>query len=166
MFPTINLGISEQDVCTFKTYSFACFYLKRYLFQHTFQCFSILPILHTKNICSPYMSISSPPPILFFYITGDMRCITHSTILREEMVVGFIDHLSCHLQRLEWRTEAIFELMRVERWWRKNPDGTTFCGQWSWNEWSSLTETLLWSQHPNTGKMLLSFDSLFFVIPG
>ena len=119
-----------------------------------------------KNICSPYSSISSPPPILFFYITGDMRCITHSTILREEMVVGFIDHLSCHLQRLEWRTEAIFELMRVERWWRKNPDGTTFCGQWSWNEWSSLTETLLWSQHPNTGKMLLSFDSLFFVIPG
>ena len=61
-----------------------------------------------KNICSPYSSISSPPPILFFYITGDMRCITHSTILREEMVVGFIDHLSCHLQRLEWRTEAIF----------------------------------------------------------
>ena len=68
-----------------------------------------------KNICYPCLSITFPPPILFLYITGDMRYITHSTILREEMVVGFIDHLSCHLQRLEWRTEAVFELMRVER---------------------------------------------------
>ena len=46
---------------------------------------------------------------------GDTQYITHSTVLREEMVVGFIDHLSCHLQRLEWRTEAVFELMRVDR---------------------------------------------------
>ena len=118
MSPTINLDISEQDVCAFKSYSFACFYLKRYLFQHTFQCFSILPILHIKNICSPYLSITFPPPILVLYITGDMWCIIHSTVLREEMVVGFIYHLPCHLQRLEWRSEAIFELMRVEKWWR------------------------------------------------
>ena len=159
MSPTINLDIYEQDVCAFKSYSFACFYLKRYLFQHTFQCFSILPILHIKNICSPYLSITFPPPILVLYITGDMWCIIHSTVLREEMVVGFIYHLPCHLQRLEWRSEAIFELMRVEKWWRKDPDGTTLCDQWSWNEWSSLTETLLWSQHPNTGKMLFSLTA-------
>ena len=119
-----------------------------------------------KNICYPYLSITFPPPILFLYITGDKRYIIHSTILREEMVVGFIDHLSCHLQRLEWRTEAVFELMRVARWWRKDSDGTTLCGQWSWNEWSSLTETLLWSQHPNIGKMLFSFDNLYFIISG
>ena len=166
MFPTINLDISEQAVSTFKSYGFACFYLKRYLSQHTFQCFNIFPILHTKNICYPYLSITFPPPILFLYITGDTRYITHNTVLREEMVVGFIDHLSRHLQRLEWRTEAVFELMRVERWWRKDSDGTTLCGQWSWNEWSSLTETLPWSQHPNIGKMLFSFDSLYFIIPG
>ena len=115
MFPTINLDIPELAVSTFKIYSFACFYLKRYLFKNTFQCFSILPILHTRNICYPCLNITFPPHILFLYITGDMRYITHSTILREEMVVGFIDHLSCYLQRLEWRTEAVFELMRVDR---------------------------------------------------
>ena len=162
MFPHHQFRYFWQAVSTFKSYSFACFYLKRYLFQHTFQCFSIL---HTKNICYPCLSITFPPPILFLYIAGDMRYITHSTILREEMVVGFIDHLSCYLQRLEWRTEAVFELMRVDRWWRKDSDGTTLCGQWSWNEWSSLTETLLWSQHPNIGKMLFSFDNLYFIIP-
>ena len=29
------------------------------------------------------------------------------------MVAGFIDHLSCHLQRLEWRSEAVDESRKV-----------------------------------------------------
>ena len=73
-----------------------------------------------KNICYPYLSITFPPPILFLYITGDTWYITHSTILREKMVAGFIDHLSCHLQRLEWRSEAVDESRKVMKGFRWN----------------------------------------------
>ena len=77
--------------------------------------FQYIAYITYKNICYPYLSITFPPPILFLHMTGDTQYITHTTVLREEMVAGFIDHLSCHLQRLEWRSEAVFELVRVER---------------------------------------------------
>lgn len=35
----------------------------------------------------------------------------------EETVAEFINHLTCHLQRLEWRTEAIFETVGEEKQW-------------------------------------------------
>jgi len=75
--------------------------------------FQYIAYITYKNICYPYLSITFPPPILFLYITGDTRYITHSTILREKMVAGFIDHLSCHVQRLEWRSEAVDESRKV-----------------------------------------------------
>ena len=105
--------------------------------------FQYIAYITYKNICYPYFSITLPPPILFLYTTGDTQYITRNITLREEMVAGFINSLSCHLQRLEWRIEAIFELTRVEKqwcqWWRKDSGETTLCGQWSWNEWSSQT---------------------------
>jgi len=71
----MGLDIFEQEVCTFKSYSVACFYCKMYLFQHTSRCLGVLRYVTYKNICEPHPPVTSttrPVPSL----TGDMRYIT------------------------------------------------------------------------------------------